>query len=639
MNYDNTNDSYLVNLCGDNVVDDNVVDEDESELELESEEQKQFKRAIKESKQLYYEAESRTTTTTMTTRVALTTEEEEEEEEEFVLARALQLSQIEQQEKERERERKELVELDRSIQESHKSHYEAIQNQLSIQVAQQLQQQIIEPEDIAQAIHESYQSNEKRKLNTAMNHQYTTYKVARSEEKQNGCWDCPRCTFVQISPYESNCSQCKMEAPANQICFKPIPTNLKFGLEIEIIVTDGKKDGYTLELIAERLTSLGPEIVTYMGYTHCTTPGIWKIMPDSSVVGRRRSCGQSSGSGDANTNTNTNACYDDDDICFELVSPPLQNEDGLSQLRSIMNNVRRLGIATNASCGFHVHVDATEGTTILGTLSSIKRISQRFVSLENAFDLLVVKQQQQQQQHHTSNRRTNCNKYCGSNRLAGFGRLSNRQRWCRLSEATTNQQIVQMMNGNNNNCHNSGGGGSGGGLTSIDNLDRNRKLNLTNIVKPERESTYEFRHYGGVEDLFDSECWVRLILLFCYNTATAATATATDDLGTGTSSLNGEQHYQQYYDRCILHERATAKDELRVLFDIVNCPGLEQVFTIDRKLFLSSQQVKNDHWSCYTCDKVFDSSRSLSQHCITLQHQQQQGYHSDNNQNMSKTKR
>ena len=160
------------------------------------------------------------------------------------------------------------------------------------------------------------------------------------------------------------------------------------------------------------------------------------------------------------------------------------------------------------------------------------------------------------------------------------------------------------------------------------NLDRHRKLNLTNITNPKRPSTYEFRHYGGVEDIFDAECWVRLILLFCYNTAT----------GTGSSNDGGEQQqkqHQQNYNKCLLHESADAKDELRALFDIVNCPGLEQVFTIDRKLFLPSQQVTNGYWSCLTCEKQFDSSRSLSQHCFALGHKSNSREDDDNNNNSS----
>ncbi|OEU10979.1 hypothetical protein FRACYDRAFT_246081 [Fragilariopsis cylindrus CCMP1102] len=642
----NNNDSYFVNLCDDN---DNYNEE-------ESWEQKQLKRAIEESireasasvstavsSQLRTTAATASSSSTVSTTTAstatatLSSTLSLTEDEQLILAQTIQLSQIEQHEK----ERKESMMMDCAIQESHKSHYVDTQNYLSMEIAKDLHTQIIEPEDIAYAIHESFQSNEKRKLQTQLNHQYTNYKIARSEDKQIGCWDCPQCTYVQLQPYRSHCFECKMVAPSHQICFTPIPTNIKFGLEIEIIVTNGKKDGMSFQSIADNLTMLGSsdntlKPVIYMGYTHQTTPDYWKIVPDSSVVG--------------DNHNDDDVC--DNDLCFELVSPPVIGENGLHQLRSIMNNVRQLGIATNASCGFHVHIDAEEdSTTILSNLINIKRISQCFVSLENAFDVLVVKQQspspsqqqnhhqqqdqqQQQQQHHTSNRRTNRNKYCKSNRLE-FGHLSNRQRWYHISEATSKEHVVQMLNGrrkspSRNNVHDFASTTTT--TSTIDNkynknnLDRNRKLNLTNITNPKRPSTYEFRHYGGVEDIFDAECWVRLILLFCYNTATA-TATGSSNDG----RQQEKQQQQQNYNNCLLHESADAKDELRALFDIVNCPGLEQVFTIDRKLFLPSQQITNGYWSCLTCEKQFDSSRSLSQHCFALGHTSNSREEDDNN--------
>jgi hypothetical protein len=122
---------------------------------------------------------------------------------------------------------------------------------------------------------------------------------------------------------------------------------LRFGLEIEIIGPDGKRDGYTLESIAKDLTPLGggsagPKVV-FMDYSHETTILDWKIVTDSSL---------SSENGE------------DRDLCFELVSPVLQGEGmaGLESFRAVMANVRKLEIATDASCGFHVHVDAMSST-------------------------------------------------------------------------------------------------------------------------------------------------------------------------------------------------------------------------------------------------------------------------------------
>jgi hypothetical protein len=192
----NNNDSYFLNFCDDN--------------EEESWEQKQLKRAIEESireasvssasasgasvssqpRTTATTASSSSSTTTASTTVSTTAETLSsssltDEAEQLVLAQTIQLSQIEQHEK----EIKESMMMNRAIKESHKSHYEDTQNNISMQLANQLQKQA-EPEDIAYAIHESFQSNEKRKLHNQLNNQYTKYKIARSEEKQMGCWDC-----------------------------------------------------------------------------------------------------------------------------------------------------------------------------------------------------------------------------------------------------------------------------------------------------------------------------------------------------------------------------------------------------------------------------------------------------------------
>ena len=125
--------------------------------------------------------------------------------------------------------------------------------------------------------------------------------------------------------------------------------------------------------------------------------------------------------------------------------------------------------------------------------------------------------------------------------------------------------------------------------------DRYRKLNLTNLIKHDRPSTLEFRNHGGVENLQEAEAWVRFVLRFCQN----AVRRASDEI-------------------CLLSEYASVADEIRALFTLVGCEGLEQFFTVDRKLFFESR-IKND-WMCKVCKKKFSNSRSLSQHCISVRH-------------------
>lgn len=320
--------------------------------------------------------------------------------------------------------------------------------------------------------------------------------------------------------------------------FKELP-HICFGLEIEIVIPNGKRDGFTLQSIAHNLSRFMEKPVRFEGFTH-ETRNYWKIVTDSSVQ-----------SGNGNN-----------DLCFELVSPVLQGEMGLSFMRLIMDSVRRLGISTNSSCGFHVHVDAEDGP--LASLASLKRIAQCFVSLENAFDLLVALSWDDSD----TSRKTDKNRYCKSNRLA-FGQRSNRQRWRQLSCVQTEQELVDLMNPSG---------------------DRYRKLNLTNITKSDRPSTCEFRQHGGVEDLQEAEAWVRLLLLFCQNAA----------------------HGGQRVEMCLMPEGTPAKNELLALFQMVNCDGLEQFFAVERRLFAESRLTQE--WECGECRRIFHSSRSLSQH-------------------------
>lgn len=444
--------------------------------------------------------------------------------------------------------------LNEAIEESLKSHHnhlqlqEASSQQELAQSLQSLQQQQEETEtSLAIALHESYSTRKKQKLNYEMNAYATDYTIDRSQGTKTGCWDCPACTLVN-QPYTPQCHACHSNAPPHILTFAPIPA-LRYGLEIEILIPNGKTDGFTLLSIAQQLTSLGPEHVEFLGYSH-TTSTSWKIVTDSSI--------------EANNGI-------DRDLCFELVSPILQGDgpQGLGQLRNIMDNVRKIGIETNASCGFHVHVDAEQnGTSTIATLRPLKSISQCFVSVENAFDLLASN-------HAQTHRKTNQNTFCQSNRMA-FRQLSNRQRWNQISSCTNKNQLVQMMN---------------------PHKDRYRKLNLTNIVKRNRPSTCEFRHHGGIIYLQEAEAWVRLILAFCHHAGTM---------------------YEKAETCCLLHERASVKEEVRALFDLVGCQGLEQVFTVDRQLF--KEEGMRNEWSCKVCKRGFGNSRSLSQHCVAVGH-------------------
>ena len=418
-------------------------------------------------------------------------------------------------------------------------------------VAQQLHHAELSAADqeLALALEESNQYADHYEQQVSLAVAADHYTGVASQERNHGSWDCLTCTLVN-NPYQRQCRACAAPAPSHLLVFQDIPSNIAFGVELEMIVTNGGRDGFTLPSLAAQLTRLGPERIVFHGYTHETTAD-WKIVTDASIVGDN---------------------HQGHDLCFELVSPVLKGEEGISSLRRVMENVRRLGISTNASCGFHVHVDAEPQTSPLGNLNALKRISNCFVALENAFDLLVALTWDEQAACVNQGRRANTNRYCRSNRLA-FGQQSNQQRWNQIAACASRNELVNLMNPNG---------------------DRYRKLNLTNLTKQNRPSTCEFRHHGGVVSIPEAEAWVRLVLRFCQN------------------ACSGQERI------CLMGEGATPKMELEVLFRLIDCEGLEEFFVVERRLF-SEHRLVNE-WGCHICRRRFATSRSLAQHASASRH-------------------
>ncbi|KAL7543015.1 hypothetical protein ACHAWF_007300 [Thalassiosira exigua] len=295
-----------------------------------------------------------------------------------------------------------------------------------------------------------------------------SFSARRGLERAEGSWDCPACTYHN-RPYAAKCEACGDAPPHTVLAFADLPSQTRFGVELELLVPRGDRDGLTHPWVARQLTALG--VPTYfVGYNHETSDK-WKIVRDASL--------QSSA----------------DDLCFEIVSPVLMGESGLESVRTMLESIRQIGIDINSSCGFHVHVDAEEGP--MASLVGLKRLVNCFVSLEGAFDCLVARDASRQAQ----NRRANRNRYCRSNALA-FGPLSRKQRWNRINGAQSVAELVSMANPND---------------------DRYRKLNLTNLTKLDRPSTCEFRQHGGVSELLVAEAWIRLVLRFCHITARDST--------------------------------------------------------------------------------------------------------------------
>ena len=134
----------------------------------------------------------------------------------------------------------------------------------------------------------------------------------------------------------------------------------KFGVELELVEI-------TREQAVRALTGVGIA-VREEGYNH-ETRRHWKIVSDSSVRGG-----------------------------FEVVSPVLQGEAGLDEVRKATTALDDMGATANRSCGYHVHLDA-EGLTA----SDIRAIVTRYADHESEIDAFMP-----------PSRRGNSNTYCSS---------------------------------------------------------------------------------------------------------------------------------------------------------------------------------------------------------------------------------
>jgi hypothetical protein len=101
-------------------------------------------------------------------------------------------------------------------------------------------------------------------------------------------------------------------------------TDRKFGIEIEAF-------GVSTYRVQDALRAAGLN-AEVEGYNHITRSH-WKITSDASINGRH---------------------------AFELVSPILQGQNGMRQLKKACQVLNDLGAQVNVSCGLHVHLDSQE---------------------------------------------------------------------------------------------------------------------------------------------------------------------------------------------------------------------------------------------------------------------------------------
>lgn len=137
--------------------------------------------------------------------------------------------------------------------------------------------------------------------------------------------------------------------------------NRKFGIELEVI-------NITPEQAIDVFDQIHFVYSTNTLYRH-RDYNIWKATTDSSI-NASRSC--------------------------EIVSPILQGQEGLDQIKVLTKALTAAGASVNRSCGFHVHLDAHDLSA-----KNLRTIIQRYAKHENEIDLFMPK-----------SRRNDSNNYC-----------------------------------------------------------------------------------------------------------------------------------------------------------------------------------------------------------------------------------
>lgn len=199
-----------------------------------------------------------------------------------------------------------------------------------------------------------------------------------------------------------------------------------FGIEIEAF-------GPSINEVVSAIRAKGIECHAE-GYNH-TTRAHWKVVTDASVPGG-----------------------------FEVVSPVLQGDDGLAQLKKVCEALKETNTRINRSCGLHCHIGASD----ISERSSLwKHLFRNYARLEETIDSFMP-----------VSRRARNNQYCQSMRVADFE--------TRLESASTLRQIEN----------------------AITRQSRYFKLNSQSYW---RHKTIEFRQHSGTIEFDKISNWV----LFC----------------------------------------------------------------------------------------------------------------------------
>ncbi len=171
----------------------------------------------------------------------------------------------------------------------------------------------------------------------------------------------------------------------SRLLFTPTAFDRKFGIEIEAY-------GVEKRIVIRAINEAGVECHDE-SYNHDTRRH-WKIVSDGSLTGQ---------------------------YAFEIVSPILEGENGLAQLRTVSEVLVRLQVKINRTCGLHVHFDAE-----MMTLPTWKNLLFNYASLEDIIDTMMPQ-----------SRRGDVNTYCKSLKIANLN--------TKLNAATTIQQVTAIF--------------------------------------------------------------------------------------------------------------------------------------------------------------------------------------------------
>jgi len=200
--------------------------------------------------------------------------------------------------------------------------------------------------------------------------------------------------------------------------------NRKFGVEFEAY---NVKMGTLKDAL--KIAGVNCEIE---GYNH-TTRRYWKIVTDASLTGE-----------------NT----------FELVSPILKGEAGISELKTVCSVLNECGAKVNKSCGTHVHFDASGFD-----MDTWKRIYINYFRLENTIDGFMPLSRRE-------------NRYCQS-----FKNITNFE--SKINGCSTLDQIASVL-----------------GMTRYFKI---------NPLSYSRHNTCEFRQHSGTVEFEKIGNWIKFL--------------------------------------------------------------------------------------------------------------------------------